>query len=286
MTDKQEIKVAVLDLYDGIANQGMRGFNEILKRYKAVHNLNLTWQVFDVRKNNEIPDLSFDAYISSGGPGSPLSENEEWDKNYLNLIDRIETYNASNNGPKKHVLFVCHSFQLMCRKHNLGEISLRRSPSFGILPVHFVNGGKHDVAMQGLQEPFYAVDSRSWQVVEPNMANFEKIGATILAIEKERLHVDLPRALMAIRFNDYFVGTQFHPEADPVGMLAYLMTDEKKHQVIDEHGEDKYHEMLERLEDPDKILHTQSTLIPNFLNEAFGEIIRNKDIRIEKEEVV
>lgn len=283
MTDKQEIKVAILDLYNGIANQGMRGFNEILKRYKATHNLNLTWQVFDVRKNNELPDLSFDAYISSGGPGSPLSEDEDWDKNYLNLIDQIEAYNKGDNGYKKHVLFVCHSFQLMCRKHGLGEISLRRSPSFGILPVHFVNGGEHDVAMEGLLDPFYTVDSRSWQVVEPDMARFEKIGAKIIAIEKERPYVDLPRALMAIRFNDYFIGTQFHPEADPHGMLAYLMTDEKKHQVIDEHGEDKYKEMLERLEDPDKILHTQSTLIPNFLDEAFGRMVKNKEVAIETE---
>ena len=275
MTDKQEIKVAILDLYNGIANQGMRGFNEILKRYKAAHNLNLTWQVFDVRKNNEVPDLSFDAYISSGGPGSPLSEDEEWDQNYIKLIDAIETYNTGDNGPKKHVFFVCHSFQLMCRKYQLGEISLRRSPSFGILPVNFVNGGEHDIAMEGLHNPFYAVDSRSWQVVQPNLANFEKLGATILAIEKARPYVDLPRALMAIRFNDYFIGTQFHPEADPVGMLAYLMTDEKKQQVIDEHGEEKYHEMLERLEDPDMILHTQSTLIPNFLDEAILWKVRN-----------
>ncbi len=268
MTDKQEIKVAILDLYNGIANQGMRGFDEILNRYEDDHDIGLTRQVFDVRKKNELPDLSFDLYISSGGPGSPLSENEDWDKNYLSLIDQIEEFNAGDNGPKKHVLFVCHSFQLMCRKHELGEISLRRSPSFGILPVHFVNDGQHDVTMEGLNDPFYTVDSRSWQVVEPNMANFEKIGAKIIAIEKERPYVDLPRALMAIRFNNYFIGTQFHPEADPVGMRAYLMTDEKKHQVIDEHGEEKYHEMLERLEDPDKILHTQSTLIPNFLDEA------------------
>jgi hypothetical protein len=47
-----------------------------------------------------------------------------------------------------------------------------------------------------------------------------------------------------------------------------LLKPEKKKEVIDEHGQDKYNEMLERLEDPDKIMHTQNTMIPNFLDEA------------------
>ena len=120
MSDKQEIKVAILDLYNGIANQGMRGFNEILTRYKTQHNLNIGWQVFNVRESNQLPDASFDLYIASGGPGSPLSEEEEWDKSFLRLIDQIEAHNASDSPVKKHMLFVCHSFQLMCRKYPYG----------------------------------------------------------------------------------------------------------------------------------------------------------------------
>ena len=89
--DKQEIKVAILDLYDGIANQGMRCFQDILERYKTTHHLNLTYQVFDVRKSNHVPGTEFDIYISSGGPGSPIdSEDSEWENNYFDLIDRID----------------------------------------------------------------------------------------------------------------------------------------------------------------------------------------------------
>ena len=73
LQDKPEIKVAILDLYDGIANEGMRGFQDILKRYKAKHRLNLGFEIFDVRKKCEVPDYKdFDIYISSGGPGSPF----------------------------------------------------------------------------------------------------------------------------------------------------------------------------------------------------------------------
>lgn len=264
-----EIRVAILDLYDGFANEGMRGFRDILERYKDKHSLNLSYTVFDVRKKAQVPGLEFDAYISSGGPGSPLdSEGTEWEKKYFQLIDKLEAHNQSDEPKKKHVFFVCHSFQLMCRRYGLGEINLRRSPSFGILPVHLTEAGKQEQVFDGLAQPFYTVDSRSWQVINPDLQKMEEMGMELLALEKERPYVNLPRALMAIRFNEYFIATQFHPEADATGMKLLLQREDKKDEVINEHGEAKYNEMIERLEDPDKIVHTQSTIIPNFLDEA------------------
>jgi GMP synthase-like glutamine amidotransferase len=212
--------------------------------------------------------MDFDIYISSGGPGSPIdSEGSEWEKKYFRLIDELEAHNLSDPS-KKHALFVCHSFQLMCRKYGLGTINMRRSPSFGVLPVHQTAAGLIHPVFDGLGDPFYAVDSRSWQVINPDEKRFEELGMQLLAIEKERPHVDLPRALMAIRFNEYFFATQFHPEADATGMKLLLEKSEKKQEVISEHGEAKYNEMLDHLDDPDKIVFTQNTIIPNFLNQA------------------
>ncbi|WP_295720969.1 GMP synthase [Mucilaginibacter sp.] len=268
MTAKPEIKVAILDLYNGIANEGMRGFQDILNRYKAQHDLNITYKIFDVRRGCEVPGLDFDIYISSGGPGSPLDEGTEWEKKFFRLTDRLEDHNLSNTTDKKHGLFVCHSFQLMCRKYELGDINTRRSPSFGVLPVHKTEQGFNESVFEGLAEPFYAVDSRSWQVINPNQNRFKELNMQLVAIEKERPHIDLPRALMAIRFNEYFFSTQFHPEADANGMRNLLLKDEKKQEVINEHGDVKYKEMLQHLADPDKITHTQKTLIPNFLDQA------------------
>jgi GMP synthase-like glutamine amidotransferase len=268
-TAKPEIKVAVLDLYDGIANEGMRGFREILERYKAKHALNLTYEVFDVRKKVDVPGTDFDIYISSGGPGSPIdSEGTEWEKKYFGLIDKLEDHNLSNTSQKKYGFFVCHSFQLLCRKYKLGDINMRRSASFGVLPVHQTHAAASDPVFDNLAEPFYAVDSRLWQVINPNEKQFMDLGMQLLAIEKERPHIDLPRAMMAIRFSDYFFSTQFHPEADAGGMKSLLLKEDKKKEVVNEHGLDKYNEMLERLEDPDKITHTQHTMIPNFLDQA------------------
>ncbi|MBC7652156.1 MAG: GMP synthase, partial [Deinococcales bacterium] len=80
-------------------------------------------------------------------------------------------------------------------------------------------------------------------------------------------------AIMAVRFNNYFIGTQFHPEADAIGMRMYLQTDAKKQAVIAEHGLTKWASMVEHLQDPDKILYTYSHIIPNFLNEAVGAMV-------------
>jgi GMP synthase-like glutamine amidotransferase len=269
VTEKTSIKVAIIDLYNGHPNQGMRCFQEILDRYKNQHQLDLSYQVFDLRGNNEVPGIEFDIYISSGGPGSPLeSEGSVWENSYFNLINQIQEHNDSDHPQKKHVLFVCHSFQLMCRHYGLGTVNQRHSTSFGILPIHQTAAGQQDLVFAGLPEPFYSVDSRDWQVVEPNHERFKELGATLLAIEKERPNIALERCMMAIRFNEYFFGTQFHPEADPNGMRLRLMEPLKKEQTIAEHGEQKYYEMLERSEDPDKLFLTQKTLIPNFLDQA------------------
>lgn len=267
--EKTTIKVAIIDLYNGHPNQGMRCFQDILDKYRLQNQLELSYQVFNLRGNNEIPGIDFDIYISSGGPGSPLeSEGSVWENLYFDLIGQIQQHNNSDHPQKKQVLFVCHSFQLMCRYYGLGTVNQRHSTSFGILPIHQTAAGHEELVFAGLPDPFYSVDSRDWQVVQPNHERFETLGATLLAIEKERPNVDYERCMMAVRFNEYFFGTQFHPEADPAGMRLRLLEPLKKEQTIAEHGEQKYHEMLERLDDPDKIMLTQNTLIPNFLNQA------------------
>jgi hypothetical protein len=109
------------------------------------------------------------------------------------------------------------------------------------------------------------VDSRDWQVTMPHHNKMKQMGASILAIEKERPHVPLERAIMAIRFNEYMFGTQFHPEADAIGMSLYLQTEEKKKTVIENHGQAKWESMIEQLNDPDKIMWTYAHILPNFL---------------------
>lgn len=263
-------KVAILDLYDGFENQGMRCIREILNQFAEINHIELIKQEFDVRQHNQVPDLSFDAYISTGGPGSPLdSEGSEWENNYFNWLHRVEAYNNNEaNIVKKQVFFICHSFQLACRYYRIAKVSKRKSTSFGVFPMHYLHNADTEPIFEGLSDPFYAVDSRDYQVTEPNHQRIREIGASILAIEKQRPHVPLERAIMAVRFSENVIGTQFHPEADAVGMSLHLQTPERKKTVIENHGEAKWASMIEQLNDPDKILHTYAHILPNFLHQA------------------
>jgi homoserine O-succinyltransferase/O-acetyltransferase len=271
LNDSQTVRIAILDLYEGAANQGMRGIREIIKQFGEINHLNIELDEFDVRLKNTVPDLSYDIYISSGGPGSPLeSEGSEWEKKYFEWLAEVEKWNSDTMQPqKKYVFFICHSFQLVCRHWELATVCARKSTSFGVFPIHLLEEGKEEPVFNGMDDPFYAVDSRDFQVIEPRMNVLYK-GAKILCIEKDRPHLPYERAIMGIRFSDYFIGTQFHPEADAIGMSMYLQTEEKKKTVIKNHGEKKWRSMIEQLNDPDKILWTYAHILPNFLNIALN----------------
>ncbi|MBI2272923.1 MAG: GMP synthase [Bacteroidetes bacterium] len=269
------VRVAILDLYEGQANQGMRCIRDILLQWEAANQIELICQEFDVRVKNEVPDTSFDIYISSGGPGSPLETvNTEWEKQYFTWLGQIEDWNRqADDSAKKHVFFICHSFQLACRHYGIGNVCKRRSTAFGVFPIHMLEDGKQEKVFEGLRDPFYSVDSRDYQVIEPNHARLREMGGKILAIEKDRPHVPYERAIMSVRFNDHFLGTQFHPEADATGMHMYLLREDKKQTVIENHGEEKWKSMVEQLQDPEKIMWTYQHVLPNFLNMAIGEMV-------------
>jgi GMP synthase-like glutamine amidotransferase len=257
------VRIAILDLYCNHPNQGMRCIKHIVDEQLFP----VTWQVFDVRGKNEVPGLDFDIYLSSGGPGDPTVSGEKWVDDFLGLIDRIFAYNKKATN-KKFLFLICHSFQMVCHHWKIASVCLRKSPAFGIFPVHKTEEGKNELLFKNLPEPFYAVDSRDWQIISPDTDKLKQMGAQIMALEKIRPHVDLERAVMSIRFSPEIFGTQFHPEADVIGMKFYFSQEEKKKKIIQHHGEGKYEEMIAGLMDKDRILLTHQTIIPEFLKQA------------------
>ncbi|MBL7775735.1 MAG: GMP synthase, partial [Saprospiraceae bacterium] len=163
-------------------------------------------------------------------------------------------------------------FQMACWHFGLGAVSQRDKMSFGTYPVHKTHWGKEEPFFEGLPDPFYIADFRRYQVLQPNLERFDDLGAHILCLEKLRPHVQLERALMAVRFSPEMIGTQFHPEADPAGLLEYFMEPERKKAVVDEHGEARYDRMIRDLAHPQKIQRTFDTVIPNFLENAIERL--------------
>jgi homoserine O-succinyltransferase/O-acetyltransferase len=268
----QAIKVAILDMYNGEPNQGMRCIIDIINRFNHI----VSFKIFDVRGKSELPEIKkYDIYISTGGPGNPLEGDGNWDVKYYAFIDELTAWNKKNT-IKKHMLFICHSFQMACKHFGLAEITKRNGTSFGVMTVHKTKEGFTDPLFEGLADPFYAVDSRDYQVVQPKLSVFAMKGAKIISLEKIRDHVHYERAIMAVRFSDYFVGTQFHPEADPISFIANLRNANAKEKIINMKGRKKFRNMLEDLVDDEKIYRTNETMIPNFIRMAINDLLKTK----------
>lgn len=267
------VRAAIIDLYNNIPNQGMRCIKNLLQDASGRHfDIPVEYDVFEARYKNEIPDLSYDIYISTGGPGSPFdSEGETWEQNYFNLLDDLWSYNAAKRTPPKYGMFICHSYQMVARHFDFAEVIPRRSGAFGMYDVNKTEAGDRDPLLQGLPDPFAAADFREWQVLQPRKDLMDEMGAEILCIEKERPHVDLERAVMAIRLLKEMVAVQFHPEADPEGMLFHFSKPEQKDKIIQEYGTEKYKSIIERLQNPMHIEKTYNTVIPGFLRRAVME---------------
>ena len=268
------IKIATIDLYNNERNEGMRCIREICSEAIAKNNeMEISYDVFDTRFKGEVPGIENDIFISSGGPGSPFEgEGTKWEKDYFNLIQKIWDHNQSNPEKKKYLFFICHSFQMMGRFFKFGTVNQRHSKSFGVMPFALTEAGKSDDVLKDLPNPFYAADIRQFQVIEPDKKVITELGAKILSYEIIDDDEKAQPALAAVRISDEIVGTQFHPEADPESMLFHFKQDERKKQVVEKYGEERYYEMIEILKRPDTIKKTREIVLPAFLNNAIEKL--------------
>lgn len=274
----KDIRIALLDMNNNNANQGFRNIKEISEAFQQTTEENVSIQTFDVRYKNEIPNVeNFDIFISSGGPGNPHREGLEWENKFAGFLNSVFEHNKGNDR-KKYLFLICHSFQLASIHWELGTINKRKSYSFGVMPIHKTEEGENEFLFRNLPEPFYAVDSRAFQFIEPDHNRFEELGMKIVAIEKFRPHINLERAIMAIRFSEEIFGTQFHPEANSEGMIENLKDEKNKNAMIENYGMEKYLETVDRMDDEDKIMLTQAQILPRFLQSAKENILKQIEI--------
>lgn len=269
------VRMAILDMNNNVENMGIASIKRIADRFAVID-----YDVFDVRYKGEVPGLDYDIYISSGGPGDPLDGDGSWDKDYFGLMDRLWVYNQEHD-EKKYVFFVCHSFQMICHHLGIGQISLRKKESFGIVPVDKTEAGETDPLFTSLHNPFYGADFRRYEVIYPDEKRLKELDAHITALENPDLDIDDNRALMAVRFSDSWYGTQFHPEAHPDGMVHYLHRPEKKEMILSNFGLNTYEEMMHNALHPDRLAHTRDLILPGFLKDAVDKILdytRNRSV--------
>jgi len=270
----KDIRIALLDMNNNHVNQGFRNIKEISESFQQNSEENVVIKTFDVRFKDEMPEIGdFDIFISSGGPGNPHREGVAWEDRFAHFLDSVFEHNKYHED-KKYLFLICHSFQLASIHWNLGNICKRKSYSFGVMPVHKTEEGKEEFLFKNLKDPFYAVDSRAYQFIEPDHERFEELGMTIMAIEKFRPHINLERAVMAVRFSEEIFGTQFHPEANPESLIENLKDEKNKEAMIESFGMEKYLETIDRIDDEDKIILTRHQILPRFLQFAKKNILK------------
>ena len=157
----------------------------------------------------------------------------------FNLIEKIYSHNQSNNDKKKYIFFICHSFQMMARFFEFGDVNKRNSKSIGVMPFKKTEQAKANNILSKLPNPFYAADIREYQVTNPNIKVFDDLGAEILSYEFPDNNTGSEPAIAAVRISNEIFGTQFHPEADPESMLYHFNRPDEKKQIVDTYGEEK-----------------------------------------------
>ena len=53
--NSEPIKIAILDLYNGEPNEGMRGLREVISSMNSIHEIAIEWKEFDVREAKNYP---------------------------------------------------------------------------------------------------------------------------------------------------------------------------------------------------------------------------------------
>lgn len=270
------VRIALLDMNNNFPNQGMKNIVHITEHFKQNYNHPVEVKTYDVRYKNQWPNIAdFDIMISSGGPGNPHREGHAWEQPYADLLTHLLQHNQLSS-EKKFGFLICHSFQLAVIHWKIANVCKRKSYSFGVMPIHKTDEGKSNFLLKNLPEPFHAVDSRAYQCIEANSETMSQLGMETLAIEKMRPHIHLERALMAVKFSDELYGTQFHPEANPDGMLENLKDESNKAAMIKNYGLEKYLETVDRIDDPDKIVLTQQQILPRFLKFSADHILKDR----------
>lgn len=271
------VRIAILDMNNGARNIGVRNIKRIIEQFshkvRTTHpQVDFEVNHFHVRDRGEVPDASYDIYISSGGPGNPMEDDgQDYEIRFFNLLDELIDHNAAREN-KKFVFGICHSFQMMAKKFAVAEISKRESRNIGVVPIVKTPEGQKDVLFEGLQEKFYAFDNRDWQVVNPDRQKLSQLGASILSYEFNGHEAG--KAVTAIRYTPEIETVQFHPEAEKHGILMRFSDPGEKEHIVELLGEAKFDELIQSLNNPDKLMRTYKTVLPGFLWRSYNQLMR------------
>lgn len=278
------LRVCVIDMNNGVPNEASRCFRVLIdgfsRRVQAA-NPRLEVQVSRVEPRNlgEVPPADVDLYLSTGGPGAPTDGYEgPWCTSYRKFLDGLVDEQARHGDGARSALVICHSFELAVLHFGFARMQRRANTKFGVMPVYPTPAGQASALLGPFGDRFFAWEHRDWEAVDLDEAMLGALGGELWAAESRDL-VSKGSGLLAFRFAPGVEGTQFHPEADKAGALAWILRPEEKEACIEAYGEVTYERMLRSIEDPERLERTFERLIPGWFVGRFNALARARGWR-------
>ncbi len=264
---------------NGVANEATRCFRRLFDGFASrVRQLNpdlpISFKHVQPRNLGELPDESQDLILSSGGPGSPYDGYEDpWCVGYRKFVDTVVERNHKDRAGAPGLFVVCHSYEITVAHFGVAKMLPRHQLKFGVMPAYITEQGTRSVMFQPFGDRIFTWEHRRYEAVDLDEKKLKGMGGQLLAVEsRPGGNVDKGRGLIGFDFTPGVVGTQFHPEADRMGVLAWINRPEHAAAFKDAYGNSLYERMMQTLADPNRLGRTFALVIPGWLTSRFNQL--------------
>lgn len=264
---------------NGVANQATRCFRRLsdafIAKVKAANpTIEVSFKHVQPRNLGELPDPEVDIVLSSGGPGSPFDGfDDPWCTGYRRFLDRVVEQNTASPGRAPRVLVVCHSFEIAVLHFAVAEMKRRESTKFGVMPAYITPKGQKLDFLKPFGYRLFTWEHRNWEAVGLDEGRLKSLRGQVFAMESHaKAKVNRGDAILGLRFAPGIDGTQFHPEADKPGVMAWIVKPEHQTAVEGAYGAELYTRMVKSLDNPVRLAKTFALFIPGWLALRFNEM--------------
>jgi hypothetical protein len=281
----EPLRVSLVDMNNGVPNEAVRCFRRLLEgfssRVRAANpRLKVVLEHVQPRNLGELPSPDADLVLSTGGPGSPHDGWEEpWCNGYRVFLDSILERAAADAERAPSAFVVCHSFEIAVQHFRFAEMTRRQDLKFAIFPAYVTEEGRGTDFLMPFADRLFVWEHRRWQAVGLHAARLAQHQGAVLARESRPGQKDKGEALLALRFGPGLEGTQFHPEADRPGVLAWIHRPEHTAALRDAYGHSLLERMMQTLDDPSRLARTYALLIPGWLTSRFNRLAQRRGLR-------
>ena len=148
----------------------------------------------------------------------------------------------------------------------------RTELKFAIFPAYVTEEGSQCDFLQPFGERLFVWEHRRYQAVGLDAHRLHQQQGAVLARESRPGRDDKGEAVLGLRFGPGLEGTQFHPEADRPGVLAWIHRPEHTSALRDAYGHSLLERMIRTLDDPGRLARTYALLIPGWLTSRFNRL--------------